>query len=496
MPLRYDRRYTTDEVGLLDRHLVAKARSHFWFYRQALNPNMLIGWWQREVATQLQAFYNDIKEGKRPKLVLCSPPQHGKSRQVIDFVSYFIGQQPDRNVIFASYSNRLSTRANLWVQRIMDGKTFGTLFPRTKLQKRGERDITHLRNLDVLEFVDRQGSFRNTTVLGSVTGEGLHLGVVDDPLKGRKEAQSELIRDNVWGWFTDDFFTRFADDAALLMTVTRWHLDDPVGRLKELFPEVRVLAYPALAEHEELHRHQGDPLFPQLKSKEFLLERRSLMTKASWESVYQQNPIIQGGDLFPVEEFWITFQRPAKDKIKKSVRFWDKAGTQDAGAYTAGVLIDHLNDGRFIVADVQRGQWSALERERRILQTAHVDNAINRTAIYVEQEPGSGGKESAEATIRMLAGFDAHADRVSGAKELRAEPYAAQVQAGNVGILKADWNREFLHEHEVFPHGKYMDQVDASAGAFNWLTNAYRPGIAITGHYGIARGRPLRTHVQ
>jgi len=142
---------------------------------------------------------------------------------------------------------------------------------------------------------------------------------------------------------------------------------------------------------------------------------------------------------------------------------------------TAGVLMLRMRDGTYVVADVRRGRWSALDRERIIKQTAVTDHELYpMTKIYVEQEGGSGGKESAEASIRMLAGYSAQADRVSGAKEVRAEPFAAQWQAGNVRLVAAPWNRDYLDEHEHFPGGKYKDQVDASAGAFNKIASKYR----------------------
>jgi len=92
--------------------------------------------------------------------------------------------------------------------------------------------------------------------------------------------------------------------------------------------------------------------------------------------------------------------------------------------------------------------------------------------VGVEQEPGSGGKESAEATIRNLAGFRAFADKVTGSKEVRAEPFAAQVQGGNVLIRAGDWVLELLDELDRFPNGRYRDQVDALSGAFNRLVSA------------------------
>ena len=127
-----------------------------------------------------------------------------------------------------------------------------------------------LRNSSILEYVGNDGSFRNTTVMGQINGQGLDLGVVDDPIKGRAEAQIEATRDKTWTWFTDDFFGRFSDHAGFVMIMTRWHLDDPVGRWLEHFPDTKVLRYPAIAEQDEKYRKKGEPLFPELKPPSFL----------------------------------------------------------------------------------------------------------------------------------------------------------------------------------------------------------------------------------
>jgi predicted phage terminase large subunit-like protein len=119
------------------------------------------------------------------------------------------------------------------------------------------------------------------------------------------------------------------------------------------------------------------------------------------------------------------------------------------------------------------GCWSALEREQEIRALAAMDrrNIKGPYEIGVEQEPGSGGKESAEATIRNLAGYSVFADRVTGSKQVRAEPFAAQVQGGNVSPVAVDWVRDFLDEAESFPSGRFKDQIDAAAGAFARLTS-------------------------
>jgi predicted phage terminase large subunit-like protein len=443
----------------------------FWAFRRYTHPRMKVGWWQYEVATELQRFYRSWIKGERPKLALMAPPQHGKTEQITDFIAWVAGKRPELKTIFASYSDELGVDVNKALQRIMTSDRYVATFG----YRLGESGSRWVRNTDTLEYPNLGGSFYNTTVGGQITGKGLDLGILDDPVKGRAEANSKPVRDKLWSWFTDDFFTRFSDSAGLLMIMTRWHLDDPVGRLIEQFPDPKVFRYPAIAEEDEKNRRKGEALFPEHKSLEFLLERKRAMAQASWESEYQQYPIIIGGGMFPIEKITVVPERPAAGDVLSAARYWDKAGTSDGGAYTAGVLMLRMRDGTFVVVDVRRGQWSALDREKIIKQTAAVDRELyHTTKIYIEQEPGSGGKESAEATVRMLAGYTAQADRVTGGKEVRADPFAAQWQAGNVRLVAADWNRDYLNEHESFPSGRYKDQVDASSGAFNKIASKYR----------------------
>jgi predicted phage terminase large subunit-like protein len=461
---------SSDDLALVEELAIMEARTSFWAYRRWINPGMLEGWWQYTIAQEFQRFYERLVAGERPYLVLSAPPQHGKTKQVTDFISWCAGKEPDRKQMYASYSDELGTGVNGQLQRILDGERYQRVFPDTQLSVGNVVNNVgrYARNSNLLEWVGRQGSFRNTTVRGQINGLGLGLGYIDDPLKGREEAQSKPVRDRAWDWLTDDFFGRFTDDAGLIMIMTRWHVDDPVARFITRFGKgrVRVLAWPAIATKDEMYRRKGEALFPEHKSKEFLLERKSLLTKAGWESVYQQSPIVVGGGLFPIEKMHVTTM-PTRKEVKKAVRYWDKAGTEDGGAWTAGVLFGELKDGRLVVLDVIHGQWNFAVREERIKQAAEIDRAnFGFVETWVEQEPGSGGKESAERTIANLRGYVVKADKVTGSKETRAEPYAAQVQGGNIQIVGAAWNRDFLDEHETFPTGKYKDQVDAAAGAF------------------------------
>lgn len=411
--------------------------------------------------------------GLRPKLVIEAPPQHGKSELIVLFVSWVAGKNPDMRTIYTSFSERLGVRANLKLQKIYSTEKYRSIFPGTCINTSSVVTISGqaLRNREIIEYVGNDGYFRNTTVGGSITGEGLDLGVIDDPIKGREAANSKTIRDKVWDWFTDDFFTRFSDEAALLAILTRWHVDDPIGRLIANNHDVKVLKFPAIADEDaklmdidpRIHG-SGEALFPEHKGVDFLLERKLVMARSRWLSLYQQSPINEGGGMFNVSMFKIVDRAPA---LKSVVRYWDKAGTEDGGCNTAGVKMGQTLDNQWIVLDVVKGQWSALERERRIRQCAEVDG--HSVEIWIEQEPGSGGKESAEATVRNLGGFVIKVERVTGNKILRAEPYSAQVEAGNIMLLNGAWVKDFIGEHEQAPHGTLKDQWDAAGGAFNKL---------------------------
>ena len=461
-------------LQIYDQWALQAARDDFYVFRQQMHPDMKRNWFTASVAAELQQFYVDWRLGRRPILMLCTPPQHGKIMNIVEFISWVAGKHPDlAKIIYTSFAERLCRRANMWTQRLMSYDRYQALFPDTKLANRPGG--LWERSVDMLSFVGHDGYFRATTIGGQITGEELALGFVDDPMKGREQANSKAMRDKVWEWLLDDLYTRFSEMAGLVVIMTRWNVDDPSGRLMEHFNKrVRVVLYPAIADKDSLFRKAGEALFPEHKSLDFLNLRRRSMTKASWESLYQQNPIIAGGDMFPIGRFKLinSFDR---SKIVRSVRYWDKAGTKDGGAFSSGTLMHKMADSVFVIEDVKRGQWSISDRELMILQTARVDRASlkGRYEIVVEQEPGSGGKESAENTIKRLVGFVCSADRVTGDKVMRAEPYAAQVQNGNVYLLLGEWNRPFLDEHETFPNGKYKDQVDSSAGAF---ARCSRPG--------------------
>lgn len=159
------------------------------------------------------------------------------------------------------------------------------------------------------------------------------------------------------------------------------------------------------------------------------------------------------------------------DDVIRWVRCWDLAATEktDKGdpAYTAGVLIGKRKNGRYIIADVVNRQMAAADVRQTIKLTAQADKAkYKRVRIRLPKDPGQAGKEQAESYIKFLAGFDVTAVAETGSKESRAEPMAAQWQAGNFDILAGEWNEEYLYQLENFPDSKFKDMVDASANGF------------------------------
>lgn len=170
------------------------------------------------------------------------------------------------------------------------------------------------------------------------------------------------------------------------------------------------------------------------------------------------------------------------------VRYWDKAYTSGGGCFTAGVLMGRDRLNQFYVIDVQRRQVASHEREALILATAQGDRQrYGYVTIWVEQEPAGIGRELCETTIRNLAGFDARPDPATGKKEIRALPFAAQCGVGNVTLLDGPWNAAYVDELCLFPEGEYMDQVDASSGAFAKLAVSPSPDARV----GLPPPRPV-----
>jgi phage terminase large subunit-like protein len=469
---------TTERLDALTEANAAAARESFAMFRRTIRPDMLWGPFVGSMTRELQKFHEAFVAGKRPRLAIMTPPQHGKSSAAEDFIAWEAGKHPDWKTIYSSFSDELGVLRNMNLQRLFASPRYQHIFPNLKI---GGIGTGYQCNSSLIEYVGGPGSFRNTTVNGAITGMEQNLGVLDDFVKGRAEANSKLQRDRTWNWFTDDFMSRFSKDSALLVICTRWHLDDLLGRLIQKFPKMRVQSFPAIAEKDDKFRRKGEPLFPALKPLGMLLEQKKLMSESSWQAEYQQKPLLVGSGEIPIEKLKVL---PHFDRwdISATVLSVDKAGTEGGdGAQTAIVIMHKMKNGTFVIENVIAGHWGALDREKYIKAWAdYMRNQLSPLGVsfkvVIEQEPGSGGKESAEASVRNLAGHNVFLDKPGAgrSKEVRAEPFCAQVQGGNVFLHAGKWVEGFLEECGNWPMGVRKDRVDASAQALHWLTSGTR----------------------
>lgn len=175
--------------------------------------------------------------------------------------------------------------------------------------------------------------------------------------------------------------------------------------------------------------------------------------------------VVDSGDMF--ERGWFKQLEPSIF-AGRAVRYWDHASSKGKGDWTVGALVRLTPDGRWIIEDIVRGQWSSLEKERIIKQTAAKDG--NGIPIRMEQEPGSSGVDVIDNYRRkVLVGYNFDAARATGDKATRAAPLSSAAQAGNVYIVRANWNQAFLDEASSFPGGLHDDQIDAVAHGMNFL---------------------------
>jgi predicted phage terminase large subunit-like protein len=467
---------TLDDIDLYQTLLIKKARQSFWFYRQLITKDMIQGWWQEELAEEFQLFYEKMQSGERPKLAISAPPQHGKSSMAVDFITWVSGKNPALRTIYASYSKKLGTRANLACQRIFTSRLYKKIFPSLIVNETGKnlRDNSPTKTRELIEFDSNGGYFRNTTVRGSITGEGLDLGVLDDPIKGRKDANSQVARDATWEWFTSDFFSRFSEKAAFLTIATRWHLDDPIGRMYESFgDQIKILSYPALAEKNEEKRAVGEALFPKLKSKDFLIERKKLMSTHEWESLYQGNPTIIGGNIIHGENFRRYEVLPI---LKYRDIYADTAQkTKERNDFSVFQTWGYGVDGKIYLIDQMRGKWEAPELKRRAVDFWNKHFAQKNSPLvgqlrkfYIEDKASGTGLIQELKTKNHLP--VCAVQRVVD-KYTRVLDVLGYIESGYVMLpKKSDFVCDFISECEEFSADgghKHDDQIDPMLDAIS-----------------------------
>jgi len=475
---------------LVVRELNNRSLYHFvqWFWPVICNQTFVGNWHLELFCKELEVIAERVgdREEKLYDLIANVPP--GTSKTIvfsIMFPAWCWTRWYWMRFITASYSAALSLESAEYCRDLIRSDQFKTLYPEIAI--RDDKDTKS--NFKIVKeepvpgrpgrnTILQGGNRYSTSVGGTLMGFHGDILIWDDPLNPTQSV-SDKERETANAWIDRTLPTRKTDKgiSVIIGIMQRLHQDDPTGHVlakkkknvKNISLPGEILNFKDQVQPPELAEYYVNNLLdPKRLNWKVLKDLEADLGQYGYAGQIGQNPIPVGGGMFHVDHFGIATVEPPANEILRTYRYWDKAGTAGGGAFTVGVKMSQLTRERFFVHDVKRGQWSTDERERIILEVARLDG--RHVNIYIEQEPGSGGKESAESTIRHLAGFACYADRPTGDKAYRADPYSVQVNNGAVSLLSAPWNTSYIEEHRFFPLGTYKDQVDASSGAFNHLT--------------------------
>lgn len=420
------------------------------------------GWHLDAMAEHLEA----ITHGQITRLLMNVPPGTMKSMMCSVFwPAWEWTKMPHLRFIGASHEQNLAVRDNVKMRRLVSSEWYQERWPTPLMGDQNQK----------VYYENEDTGFRQACAVRSMTGRRGDRVVWDDP-HNVEGALSDKDRATDIRVFKETLTTRLnnPEKSAILIVMQRLHEGDVAGEIlsgdygyehlclpMEYEPERKCITSIGF---EDPRTEEGELLFPERFPAEVVERDKKAMGSHAVAGQFQQRPAPRAGSMFEWENLKIVRSAP---KLKAVIRYWDKAGTEGGGAWTAGVKMGLGVDDNYYILDVQRGQWKASTREPVIKQTADLDGSS--VDIWIEQEPGSGGKESAESTIKNLAGYNIKAERPTGDKAVRAEPFSVQVEAGNVYLVEGSWNKDYLDEIKLFPHGKFKDQVDASSGAFNKL---------------------------
>lgn len=396
------------------------------------------------------------------RLQINLPPRYTKTLNVSRyFPAYILGEMPYTSIILASYGATLATKNSRFVRSVIQRLDYQNIYSKIELSK--DRAAAHEWYLE-----NYGGGVFSAGVDGGVTGQGANLIIIDDPIKGRAEAESPTYREKLEDWYLNDLYTRREGSDCIILMNTRWHYDDLNGRLLEENVDGWVnLILPALAgENDPLGREPGEALWPEEKhTRQELLQIRDQIGEYAFESLYQQNPQKSKGGLFDTE---LIKPRDVLPDTVRTVRFWDLAVTEKTRAdYTVGLKMGLLPDEGIAVMDIVRVQKEIPDVHKLIVQTAKLDGTD--TEIVLEAE--KAGITEFQYLLRDpdMQGYTISTQTPEGDKYTRAGPFASRVKGGRVMIQAGPNVRAYLNELSMFPAGANDDQVDASSGAYKTL---------------------------
>jgi predicted phage terminase large subunit-like protein len=420
--------------------------------------------WTAPHFLMMQDALDRVTRGEIRRVFFQVPIRHGKTQHnTIGYAVARLEADPSFRWLVGSYNQRQAEKISREISKL--AKARGILIS-------ADRDTAGEWETEAGGGVRAVGAGAG---VASVNADGI---LIDDPIGSRDDAESQAKRDQVWDWLTNDILARCEPHTAVLMSMSRWHQDDPAGRLRDRFGALwTVIDLPGRAEpHDPLGRAVDEPLWPELRGDAWLDEKRTELGEYGFASLIQGRPRPREGGMFKWAWWQVLEDIPRAGAM---VRYWDLAGTEAKGGghdpdYSAGALLCRMQDRRTAIVDVARFRKSINARDVELERLARDDLASYRDRVtwWIETEAGIAGTERTAELVRRLhaVGMAVSTEHPTGKKVYRAEPLASAAEAGNVVLCPGLWRDPFRAEAADFPNGKHDDQIDAVAGALSKLS--------------------------
>lgn len=455
-----------DDDAMQIARTVAKEDFYFysrWMFLQRKGYKWLRGPHHKIICDALMKVYT----GECKRLIINVAPRYSKTElAVINFISWTLGQVPDAEFIHTSYSGRLATNNSWQTKNLVQHEEFSNIFrnpdgtPAVTLRTDSQAKDEWRTNAGGCMYAVGAG--------GTITGYGagkLRDGfggaiVIDDPHKA-DEARSDVVRGGVIDWFQDTLESRCnSPSTPIILIMQRLHEMDLAGWLLsggngESWDLVCL---------ETLLENDTHALWDKKHTVEDLL-RLKKAKPYTFSGQYQQSPCAAEGNIYKPDNIKIIDAIPNGTRF---VRGWDLGSSEGEGDYTVGFKLGEMPDGRFIIADIVRDQLGPEGVEALIKTTTHNDG--RSTKVRLPQDPGQAGVAQKKNLAKLLKGYVVSFKPTSGDKIVRSEPFAAQINVGNVVALRGTWFEAMKTEMKMFPNGDNDDIEDAGADAFNELT--------------------------
>lgn len=409
-----------------------------------------------------------VSRGELTRVIVTMPPRHGKSERVSKkFPAWHVGQHPDDEIIVCSYSLDLSRDFSRIARDTL--KNQNELF---------EYNVDpNKESAESWGIEGHRGGVNAAGVGGPITGKGARIAIVDDPFKNAEEANSEVIRQKVWDWYTSTLYTRLTPDGRIIVVQTRWHEDDLVGRLLKKEKEDiendehegerwTVINFPAIAEDNDyLGRKPGEPLWPGYGfDLEKLKKIKSDVGSYVFNALYQQRPSAMEGAMLK-RHWWqyYTFD-PTKAKFDELLQSWDCTFKDSDGSdFVVGQVWGRIGADKYLLDQV---------RDRMDIN-ATMQAIVNLSAKWPKAtlkliEDKANGPAVIQMLRRKIGGMVPV--NPEGGKMARVSAVAPEIEAGNVYLPSGKpWVQDFIEECAAFPKGANDDQVDCMSQALNRL---------------------------